>query len=237
MSENNIKSYNIIENSFRKSFVDSVDPNRISPSPIQGFVETRLIDKDGNVSDVVEGRDNLIVYRGRSYTLSRMFNKPIHDDGPGGTLTNMHQKYVAWFGVGHGGAANFGYTPNIVNPTDSDLIKPGDVSIADTEQKQYVTTVGGRTYCKFDSGYPEYNIEDELWNNEEIKTKLLTDSSHLFNNGSENVSSDAHLVAKINITLFAGDANGTTNEMLEYGLQDGQQFINELGLFMAPDTI
>lgn len=218
---------------------DMADGNNIviNESPVKGFVEVKRIDKNGNIISH-DGRHNLVVYRGRSYILSRMFNTPIHNSGD---TANMQDKFISYFGIGSGGAADYGFTPNKVEPTDVDLIIPGDIS--GLEESKFVESTTGRTYRKLDdigNGVRvQYFIEDEIKNNAALWSTMTTNdpnnpkrNSHLF----DDVTTDGHLVAKIDVTLTADDANNSIDPNAT-GLEDGQQFINELGLYVAPENL
>lgn len=178
----------------------------------KGFVQINEIDKDGNKKLIVND-NNLIVYRGRSMAISRMFGKDIcwQSETQALPFLGMSDKYIAFFAVGTGGASSSNnQNPLTVNSAEWQLRTHGDVS----GSGDYVT-INGRTYKPFDPTSPTFLTESEIINNSDILSSLQ-------NVNFESNKRDTYLVAKVDVTLDSGDANGT-----------GSQEINEAGLFLA----
>lgn len=178
----------------------------------KGIVQINEIDKDGNKKLIVND-NNLIVYRGRSMAISRMFGKDIcwQSGSPALPFLGMADKYIAFFAVGTGGASSSNnQNPLTVNSAEYELRTHGSV----VGSGDYVT-INGRTYKPFDTMSPTFLTETEIVNNSEILASLQ-------NVNFEGSKRDTYLVAKVDVTLDSGDANGS-----------GSQEINEAGLFLA----
>ncbi len=162
--------------------------------------------------------NNLVVYRGRAITLARMFNKDLVSDTE--PFTNMKDRYISFLAIGSGGADSVSILqPNKPNATDYELVSHGDVTGLSPTGARYAT-INGRTYHLFDDDYPQFLVDDEIGNNTDVRS--LMDQ----NNKVSSYERDSYLVAKVKVTLSAGEANGVT----------GAQNINECGLFLAPNN-
>jgi hypothetical protein len=120
-----------IEDRYRECMRDSIgnraEKKKITPN---GFVEIYEIDDFGGKKLV--GRSNLVVYLGREWLATRIFNtvNPAVDPQPG--------EWICWFGLGTGGALP-GDPFNPIPPTnlDTDLDTPVGINATDSTCGDY----------------------------------------------------------------------------------------------------
>lgn len=151
----------------------------------KGFVEIFDVDKNGNKKLV--GKNNLVVYVGREWLLSRAFNL----NNP--NVTPEESEFICWFGVGDGGAP-IGDPFNPTSPTnlDNDLSNSIMINATDSTCADYRLTP--------DVGYYKHPFDS-------INFEQDADNYNYW------------LIARVNTTLSAEDANGSN--------------INEAGLYTA----
>lgn len=94
-------------------------------SPADNSEEKELIE-DRKI-DPVEDDENLVVYSGREWVASRLFN--VNNTN----ITPEEDAYITWFGIGTGGATEGDpFTPLDPQNTDTELIEPVPVSPGNT---------------------------------------------------------------------------------------------------------
>lgn len=192
----------------------------VNKSELEGFVQIHENKSDGS-KELISETSNLIVYRGRAMMLCRAFGKDLgySSGGNTGPFLNMKDKFISWFAVGNGGSATANnQSPLVVNSTDYGL---GGTTSSGTHGTvagaTKLITINSKTYMGFDDTYPQFQAESEITGTSDIYTPM---EAYLYNN----VKRDAYLISKVQVTLAAGVANGTS----------GSQEISECGLFLAP---
>ena len=221
-------TYTIINESVKNAISDTHSSGRKinRENPIKGFVRTFDVDKLGNKTQL-DGRNNLVVYRGRSVFMQRLFNVAVDEN-----YSDDLDSYIGWFAIGNGGADNNSQSPNIVSPYRPTLTSqisifpdgnlPGssteEVKYADENGNKYYQSISGRQYKSINSVDFQYLKDDEvsfdiLHGISENDSRKIDDSKFV----------DEYLIASVPITIERNDANGIS----------GVQYINELGLYTA----
>lgn len=192
-------------------------------SALRGHVVFK--DENGNV--ILE-KDNLIVLRGRTFVLERLFNKSITDAENVDYIKNVNRK-VCLFKIGDGGAnvETAPFNPYVPEYSDEDLAHPLPFVIVD----------------------PDKNLDPVKQKNPSILTEL-SDEDKLNYHAPVKDGNTTLYMAKVFDGSTPGDdtATGTSwgydkvnNEVyikcdLRVSVKDGRgtnPYINELGLFFA----
>lgn len=191
----------------------------------KNFVITTMTDYETGKTEVINKTNNLVVFRGRSSALARVFGKPLTHGLQGGAsvYNDTPNRFICYVGAGKGGAATENnQTPKPINIQEYDLADPIDLSVDEGAPGVNIISNSGRTYHKFDQGYPRFIPETELV--EDASIYNLLDESNEISIADTDYKRDSFLIAHVRVTFSAYEANG-----------NGEQEINELGLFFAPD--
>jgi len=185
----------------RQIVVDRFSNGSVSDKPILGKVQIFERKVGDTKLYLLSDISNLVVYRGRRWLIQRAFDKNYDEVYPYKDL------FISWFAIGTGGApSGHPLTPTSPSLKDTALSSHGVI-----ESGMNYVTVGGKEYHKFDSGYPEFTLDDDI--------------------SSIGLSSpnDRRIIAKIVTTLTADEANNDS------GIPDPDSYqeINEAGLFFA----
>jgi len=160
----------------------------------QGFVEIYSIDKDGNKKLI--GKSNLVVYLGREWLASRMFNTT------NASITPLPTEYICWFGIGTGGAPA-GDPLNPTSPTNLDTDLDTEIGFNSTDPT-YAEFKSGMYYkCPFDSIAFEQDSDNA---NSYLVCRVMATIGVEDANGN-NISEAALFTAASNAGAYAGPFN------------------------------
>ncbi|MGD2073158.1 MAG: hypothetical protein PVG65_06690 [Candidatus Thorarchaeota archaeon] len=165
---------------------DSVNKPKRGVRRPQGFVEIYDVDEDGNKKLV--GKHNLVVYLGREMLAQRLVNTD------NGFATPTKDEFLAWLGLGDGGA----------DPADPfDPVAPA-IDDDDLESRVMInaTDSSNADYHVAGVGYPETGYYKKPFQNVEFEADSLNDNRWF--------------VVKITVAISSSDSNG--NELSEAGL-------------------
>lgn len=143
----------------------------------KGFVEIYEIDKKNDSKKLI-GKNNLVVYLGREWLISRAFNQANEN------ITPVETEYISWFGVGDGGASIADpFNPTSPTNIDTDLSNPIMINVSDASCGDYRTTpdVG---YYKHPFDSIEYEQDSDNYNHwliSRISITLGADDANDFN--------------------------------------------------------
>lgn len=195
----------------------------------------RIFEKNENGLYLLEDTSNLIVFRGRNWLMQRAFNQNLGnngDQGGSGGQRTWKDYYINWFAIGTGGAET-GSMLDVSSPELSN-IELATHGVIGTDGKN----VSGKEYMSFDDGFPQYLNDPDLNNDgipndaeDERLYDALPDVTPIYDPVRDDYKKpDSFLVAKIQVTLGADDANGgdTDNDF---------QDLNEAGLFVSDDHV
>lgn len=138
----------------------------------KGFVEIYEVDETGN--EKLLGKENLVVYLGREWLISRAFN-----------ITNVSiapipSEYICWFGLGDGGC--YGYDPlDPIPPTNLDTDLNHRVPLSLTEIT-FADFVAGEGYYKMPMDSVSYEQDPEN-DNRYLLARVVTTVGHTVANG------------------------------------------------------
>ena len=86
-----------------------------------------IIVRDPNTGAILQTRKNLVIRRGREFSLRKMFNIPYSSE----TTVQLGNRFINLFGIGTGGTpSSEPFTPLVPTPGDSELNNPVPFRIA-----------------------------------------------------------------------------------------------------------
>lgn len=143
MSQNVETTIVDIKENYRKCTGDSLKVP-VSERKPAGYVE--IYEKTGDDVNNLIGKSNLVVYQGREWIASRIFNKTnLVPQIPQGASGYNH--FIYWFGLGNGGVpAGDPFNPIVPVSTDTNLISP--VSFGTSNSAGVLGGLSGSKYYK-----------------------------------------------------------------------------------------
>lgn len=237
MTDNNLKTsfsveimdkFSTLGDNVGRNIRKDINGNICRTNPYTGNMQGRVIvetfDHDTGEKKVLHDKNNLIVYRGRAWSLLRLFNA-VPDVVSSEDRDVWKGFYLSLFGIGNGGTASASpINPLSVRPSSSGF---GGNALSITND---VDGEGSAPYYVYDSvvykKFDDNNIillhDEELYSGN--PTEYAQISGETFAEGTNNYKADSFLIAKCVLTLSQIEGNGTSG---------GSQNISQVGIFAS----
>ena len=163
----------------------------------------KIYEKNGNDKLKLIHKHNLIVYTGREWVASRLFNKT------NVSIDQTKDEYIGWAGLGSGGASVDPLIPDNPTNSDDDLITPIPLSLTDSSYCDE-DVVGGTGYYKkpIDTSDVVFEIDtanDDKYLVVKVSFAITADDANgytlseagLFTSESSNDLTDYHIFARV----------------------------------------